>query len=58
MRTKFNFSVAAYEEEFDYQDMGFDLKGWEYLSEDEKQDAAEEYAQELFDSIGYNLEHQ
>lgn len=55
--TKYIFTVPYTVEEFDYEDMGFKLEEWEKLTPNERQNAAEEHAQLLFDSIDYNLEH-
>lgn len=56
--SKYTFTIPYIQETFDHEDMGFELEEWEALSDSDKQNAAEEYAQELFDSITYNLEQQ
>lgn len=52
------FIVPQTHETFTHLDMGFTLEEWDALSEKEKQDAAEEHAQELFESICYDLHQQ
>jgi hypothetical protein len=47
--TKVTFTVYHYTEDFTHEDIGFDDEDWNSLTEDEKQEQIESYAQTVFE---------
>ena len=55
--TKVTITVYRWSKEFTHEDLGYDDEDWESLSESERQEAIEEYAQDRFEqSVQYYIE--